>query len=55
MNWLQAMIRKKRLRKNLNWLMRTSGMKVITLYFWFLFGMLGFILIARQGLHRHPT
>ncbi len=33
MNWLQAMMRKKRLRKNLNWLNRTRGMKVMMLYF----------------------
>jgi hypothetical protein len=33
MNWLQAMMRKKRLRKNLNWLKRTRGMKVMMLYF----------------------
>ena len=33
MNWLSAMSRKKRLKKNLNWLKRTTGTKVTTLYF----------------------
>lgn len=30
MNWVSAMMRKNRLKKNLNWLMSTIGTKVIT-------------------------
>jgi hypothetical protein len=32
-NWEIETIRKKRLKKNLNWLKRTKGMKFIVVYF----------------------
>ena len=35
MNWLTAMSRKNRLKKNLNWLNSTTGTKVMRLYFVF--------------------
>ena len=33
-NYERAMQRKKKLKKNLNWLMSTTGMNVTMLYFW---------------------
>ena len=34
MNCDNAITKKKKLKKNLNWLISTTGRKVITLYFW---------------------